>query len=322
MAFFQVAVRCLTLCTLVQLATAYAAPYALDSVDISISGRPASLGSIPTSTLYQISNFGPNPNNVAVYAYKPEKVVEKPPLVVAIHYCSGSAQTYYSGSKFAQLSETYGYLLLYPSAPRLGTCWDVSSNETLTHDGGSDSLGIVSAVRYAIANWGVDPERVFAVGTSSGAMMTNILAGAYPDIFKGAVVDSGVPYGCFSLPGFPEASWNFLCSLGLLVLTGQEWAQRVYAAFPGYTGLRPKVQIWHGTADTVLYPQNFLETIKQWTTVFGYSNSPITNVSEPYLPNGYSNATYGPDFQAILAQNVGHTVPLFEEQYLEFLGIS
>ncbi|KAI0779950.1 putative acetylxylan esterase A [Fomes fomentarius] len=283
---------------------------------------PPGLSTIPASTLHQISNFGTNPNNVAVYAYKPAKVQAKPPLIVAIHYCSGTAQAYFQGSQFAQLSETHGYVLLYPSSPHSGTCWDVSSNATLTHNGGSDSLGIVSAVRYAIANWGVDADRVFVVGTSSGAMMTNVLAGAYPDVFKGGVVDSGVPFACFSLPGQPEDSWNSQCSQGQLVLTGQQWAQRVFDAFPGYTGARPKMQVWHGTADTTLFPQNFFETVKQWTMVFGYPSTPISNVSEPFLPAGYSNATFGPNFQAILAQGVGHTVPLFEQQYLQFLGIA
>lgn len=56
--------------------------------------------------------------------------------------------------------------------------------------------------------------------------------------------------------------------------------------------------------------------------MFGYPSTPLSNVSESYLPRGYSNATYGPNFQAILAQGVGHTVPLYEQQYLEFLGIA
>ncbi|KAH9940452.1 acetyl xylan esterase [Epithele typhae] len=283
---------------------------------------PSGLSSIPASTLHQITNFGTNPNNVGMYVYKPARVASKPALIVASHYCSGTAQAYYTGSKFAQLSETYGYVVLYPSSPHSGTCWDVSSNATLTHNGGSDTLGIASAVRYAIANWGVDSSRVFAVGTSSGAMLTNVLAGAYPDLFKAGIVDSGVPDGCFSLPGQPQDSWNSQCAQGQLVLTGAQWAQRVYAAYPGYTGDRPKMQVWHGTADTTLYPQNFYETVKQWTTVFGYSSTPSSNVTESYLPSGYHNATFGPKFQAILAQNVGHTVPLFETQYLQFLGIA
>ncbi|KZT01302.1 carbohydrate esterase family 1 protein [Laetiporus sulphureus 93-53] len=280
------------------------------------------LSDIPASTLYQITDFGTNPNNVAMYVYKPAQVAANPPLLVAMHYCTGTAEAYYSGSKFAELSETYGYLVLYPSSPHSGTCWDVSSNETLAHNGGSDSLGIASAALFAIEYWGVDASRVFAVGTSSGAMMTSVLAGAYPDIFSAGVVDSGVADACFWLPDEPEDSWNAQCAEGELILTGEEWAQRVYNAYPGYTGARPKMQVWHGTADTTVYPQNFYESIKQWTTVFGYPTTPISNVSESYLPSGYSNSTYGPMFQAILAQGVGHTVPLFEQQYLEFMGIA
>ena len=131
--------------------------------------------------------------------------------------------------------------------PRSGGCWDVSSDATLKHDGGGDSLGIASAVRYALQNWGVDASKVFAVGTSSGAMLTNVLAGAYPDLFRGGVVDSGVAFGCFAVPGQPSGSWNSQCANGQLVLSGQEWAQKVYDAYPGYTGERPKIQVWHGT---------------------------------------------------------------------------
>ncbi|EKM51934.1 carbohydrate esterase family 1 protein [Phanerochaete carnosa HHB-10118-sp] len=283
---------------------------------------PTGLSSIPASTLFQFSNFGTNPNNVAMYVYKPKKVQSSPPLIVASHYCQGSAQAYYSGSKFAQLAETYGYVVIYPSSPHSGTCWDVSSDETLMHNGGSDSLSIANAARFAVSNWGVDPNRVFAVGTSSGAMMTSVLAGAYPDVFKAGIVDSGVAFGCFAVTGQPEDSWNSQCAEGQLILTGQQWAQKVTAAYPGYTGARPKMQVWHGTADTTLYPQNFYEEIKQWTTIFGYPSNPISNATESYLPGGYSNATYGPDFQAILAQGVGHTVPLYEQQYLQFLGIA
>ena len=79
-------------------------------------------------------------------------------------------------------------------------------------------------------------------------MMTAVLAGAYPDIFKGAVVDSGVPFGCFALPGQSVDSWNEQCAEGKLVLSGTQWAQRVTNAFTGFNGTRPKVQIWHGTA--------------------------------------------------------------------------
>ncbi|KAH9859137.1 acetyl xylan esterase [Lenzites betulinus] len=306
---------------------------------------PTNLAAIPASTLHQITNFGENPNNVGMFVFKPAKLQAKPPLIIASHFCTGTAQIYFSNSKFAQLAETFGYLVLFPSSPHPDLCWDVSSSQTLTHNGGSDSLSLANAARFAIANWGVDPERVFAVGTSSGAMMTAVLAGAYPDIFKAGIVDSGVAFGCFASSG-PLDTFNEVCASGNVIMTGQQWAQKVFNAFPGFTGTRPKIQTWHGTAyvssmraarsrmhvmltvlpgpcsDTTVFPQNFFEQIKQWTTVFGLPSTPVSNVSEPFLPQGYSNATFGPQFQAILAQGVGHTVPLFEQQYLEFLGIA
>ena len=45
-------------------------------------------------------------------------------------------------------------------------------------------------------------------------------------------------------------------------------------AYPGYTGKRPRMQIWHGTTDTTLSFVNFGEQIKQWTNVQGVSQTP------------------------------------------------
>jgi acetylxylan esterase len=78
---------------------------------------------------------------------------------------------------------------------------------------------------------------------------------------------------------------------------------QVRSGYPGYTGDRPKVQIWHGTADTTLSPQTgYYEAVKEWTNVFGYSQTPISQSSMPGFPSTYTNSTYGPKFQAILAQ--------------------
>ena len=75
-------------------------------------------------------------------------------------------------------------------------------------------------VRYAIKTYGVDPNLVFVQGGSSGAMMTNVMLGAYPDLFKAGVAVSGVPYGCFKGSGL----WNVDCANGRIVKTPQEWA--------------------------------------------------------------------------------------------------
>ena len=93
------------------------------------------------------------------------------------------------------------------------------STETLTHNAGGDSLGIASMIRYAITNYGVDPTRVYATGTSSGAMMTNVLLGAYPDLIAAGSAWAGVPYSCFAGAGM----WNSNCAQGLLSKTAAQW---------------------------------------------------------------------------------------------------
>ncbi|KAG8758485.1 hypothetical protein FRC14_008110 [Serendipita sp. 396] len=49
--------------------------------------------------LVKVSSFGTNPNNVGMYVYKPTKLANPLPLIVAIHYCTGSAQAYFSGTQ-------------------------------------------------------------------------------------------------------------------------------------------------------------------------------------------------------------------------------
>lgn len=101
----------------------------------------------------------------------------------------------------------------------------------------------------------------------------------------------------------------------------QVWHGSAYVSFSHLVHYAQNLLTYFSHSDTTLYPQNFFEEVKQWTTIFGYS-SPISNITESYLPNTYHNATYGPKFQAIYAQGVGHTVPLYEQQYLQFLGIA
>lgn len=74
-------------------------------------------------------------------------------------------------------------------------------------------------------------------------------------------------------------------------------------------------------SDTTLYPQNFWEDIKQWTNVFGVSQTPTSNLTNNPLP-GYSRASFGPNVQAILAQGVGHTVPERAGDVLDWFSLT
>ncbi|KAK3360914.1 putative Acetylxylan esterase A [Lasiosphaeria ovina] len=261
-----------------------------------------------------------------MYVYLPEKKQDKAPIVVAIHYCGGSATAYFTfnNNKYATLADTKGYIVIYPSAPSSGGCWDVASKQSLTHNGGGDSQTIVNMVKYAVDTYGGDPDRVFATGTSSGAMMANVLAGAYPDVFKGVTAYSGVADGCFyvsgATAGMSSPGWNNACANGQSSKTAQAWGDLARSYYPGYTGSYPKVMIWHGTADTTLRYPNYAEMLKQWSNVLAVDFSKnVSNTPEAK----YTESVYGDGTKLLgfSAQGVGHNVPIHEQVELDFWGI-
>ncbi|MEO3755001.1 PHB depolymerase family esterase [Streptomyces sp. B6B3] len=222
--------------------------------------------------LTEVTNFGENPTNLRMQIYVPDSVAEQPPVLLALHYCTGTGEAYYSGTQFASLADQYGFIVIYPSATRSSRCWDVSSPQALSRGGGSDPVGLMSMVNHTVETYDADTSRVFVTGASSGAMMTNVMLGVYPDVFAAGSASSGVPFGCFATTNGSE--WNSECSGGRIIHTPQEWGDLVRAAYPGYTGPYPRMQLWHGTVDDILAYQNFTEEIKQWTNVHGLSQTP------------------------------------------------
>ena len=179
-------------------------------------------------------------------------------------------------------------------------------------------------VRYVQQRYGTDVNRTFVTGASSGGMMTNVLIGAYPDVFKAGAAFMGVPFACFATTD--GSMWNTQCANGQRIMTPQQWGDLVRNAFPGFTGARPRMQIFHGTADTTLQFPNFGEQIKQWTNVHGLSQTPsFTDTPQP----GWTRTRYGgtglmSPVEAIRLEGVGHSLPLGGQarMAIEFFGLN
>ncbi|MEU1969227.1 PHB depolymerase family esterase [Micromonospora sediminicola] len=273
------------------------------------------------ASLTEVTNFGANPSNLRMYLYVPNTVAARPGLLVVNHYCTGSGPAMYSGTQFAALADRYGYVVVYPSVTRSSQCFDVSSPQALRRDGGSDPVGIKSMVDYVRQRYPVDPERIFTTGTSSGAMMTNVLLGVYPDVFRAGAAFAGVPFGCFATTNGSE--WNSECANGQVLKTPQQWGDLVRNAYPGYSGPRPRMQLWHGTNDETLRYPNFGEEIDQWTNVNGLSQTPAyTDSPQP----GWTRTRYGgtggaATVEAISMQGVSHNLPVDAAQAVRFFGL-
>jgi poly(hydroxyalkanoate) depolymerase family esterase len=276
-------------------------------------GPPAS-----AAALTEVTDFGTNPTGLRMHLYVPDRVQDRPPVLLAVHWCTGSGPAMYSGTEFAQLADRYGFIVVYPSATRSGNCFDVSSPQALKRDGGSDPVGLMSMVRYTLQRYGGDASKVFVTGVSSGAMMTNVMLANYPDVFAAGAVFAGVPDGCFATTDRSE--WNSACANGTVLKTPQQWGDIARSADPGYSGPRPRVQLWHGTADDTLRYPNFGEEIDQWTNVHGLSTTPAST-DQPQ--QGWSRTRYGDKVEAYSLQGVGHNLMAsgMARRTIEFFGL-
>lgn len=275
---------------------------------------------VKRATLTRVNNFGSNPSGVRMYIYVPDNLQAKPPILTAIHYCTGTANAFYTGTPYARLADQYGFIVIYPESPNDGGCWDVSSRATLTRGGGANSNSIANMVTYTLSQYNADPERVFVAGTSSGAMMTNVMAATYPDLFKAASAYAGVAAGCFYTG--TVAGWNSSCANGQSIASQDAWAKTARDMYPGYTGSRPKMMIYHGSADSTIYPPNFNETLKQWSGVFGYTygQPQQTLPNTPAAP--YTKYVYGPNLVGVYGTGVTHNIAVNGAADMEWFGIT
>jgi acetylxylan esterase len=303
------------------------------AVRAAVTCVAALVPAVKAATLVKINeDFGPNPTNAGFYIYVPDKLAPSPPVLVNPHWCHGNATVNYGYSQFPSYADKYGFIVIYPDSPHTAdSCWDVSSPGTLSHNGTGgvgDSLGIVSMVRWTLEKYNGDAGRVFTTGVSSGAMMTNVLLGAYPDVFAAGSAWAAVAFGCFAAPSSLPYSqtidyWNSDCANGQVTHTPAEWKAIVTAAYPTYSGWRPKHQVFHGTADTTLQYANFDEEIKQWTAVLGLSQT-ATSTEENYLTANWTRYSYGTDnwFWATSAAGSTHNINVDETEIISWFDLT
>lgn len=215
------------------------------------------------------------PQDIGMYAYVPDAVVENPPLLVLIHYCGGTAPAVFGqaqGGGIVSAADEHGFIIIAPSS---GRCWDIVSDATRTREGLGDSHAIRQMVSFAVQTYGANPDRVYATGNSSGGMMTQLLLGLYPEVFRGGSAMAGMPAGC---RGDNESGdgggYSGACAGGNVDRTPEQWGAVVDSLSPGHTGLRPRVQLLHGDQDNIISFKNHTEAIDEWTYVLGLSEAP------------------------------------------------
>ncbi|GII77377.1 hypothetical protein Sru01_23590 [Sphaerisporangium rufum] len=260
------------------------------------------------ATLTEVTGFGDNPGNLRMHLYVPNNVQASPGIVLAMHPCGGSGPGFYSSSQFASLADQYGFIVIYPSASKKANCFDNWSEASKVRGGRTDPVSLMSMITYVEERYHGDANRVFATGSSSGAMMTNAMLALYPEVFKAGAAFMGVPFTCFPNEAAYQPGGNAAPCVGK---TAQQWGDVVRNANPSYRGPWPRMQLWHGTNDNVVAFSELEEEVKQWTNVHGLSQTP-TGTDTPqsgWSRRRYADSTGTVRVEAYTIQGAGHSLP-------------
>ena len=257
------------------------------------------------ATLQPVGSFGSNPGNLAMYSYVPDGLPSGAPLVVVLHGCTQNATTYHANSGWQKFADAWRFVLVYAeqkTANNANRCFNwFQSGDTARGQG--EALSIRQMVTQAIAGYGSDPARVSVTGLSAGGAMSAVMLAAYPEVFTAGSIIGGIPYRCAT-----DVVSAYSCMSPGVDKTPAAWGGLVRNAYPGYTGARPKVAIWHGTADYTVAVRNADESRDQWTDVAGI---PATPTASTPLPAGTTMETYGADrVRRYLVSGMGHGTPV------------
>jgi MYXO-CTERM domain-containing protein len=183
----------------------------------------------------------------------------------------------------------------------------------------------MSMINYVVQNKNGDANRVYVAGHSSGGMMTNILVGSYPDVFKAGAAYAGVAFACFATGPVDSLGWNSNCATGKVTMTGAQWGNLVRAADPGFSGTRPRMQLWHGTVDATVNFTNFGEEIKEWTNVLGVSATPTSTennaLQSTWIRTRYTDSAGVVQVEAIQETGQPHNLVVNAAEAIRFFGL-
>lgn len=258
--------------------------------------------------LTQVSSFGSNPGNLAMYKYVPGNAGSSRPLVVALHGCSQSAASYDAETgwvKFADRDKFYLVLPQQKSANNQSGCFNFFEPGDQNR-GGGEALSIKQMVDQMKADYSIDPDKVFVTGLSAGGFMTDVMLATYPDVFAGGAPVAGGAYKCAT-----SMNGAFTCMNPGIDKSPSQWGALARSGYSGWNGHKPRVSIWHGASDYTVRPMNQTEQMEQWTDYAGIDRTAdVSDTVKGQAHKVYQDGSGAPWVETYSIAGMGHGTPI------------
>ncbi|UEP39641.1 PHB depolymerase family esterase [Burkholderia ambifaria] len=190
-------------------------------------------------------------NHLAYALYLPAAPVTPAgmPVVVMLHGCKQTAESFAAGTRICRVAERAGFAVLFPEQAKTAhahRCWNWHGDASQ-----SELPAVASLIDAIVQERGFDRDRIYLAGMSAGAGLAAQLALAYPELFAAVGLHSGPAIA----PPLSTMAAMSLMRRGLR----DDPIHVVDAcvdvrAYPGMPAL-----VMHGGLDTVVAEQNALQ---------------------------------------------------------------